>query len=232
MNLDLVISINIHENLEKRIKQIENIEEYVKLNYIIIFNCNDFMLKEMEKIKNEKIIINPIAINKRRFHGSITEGIYSNLLYAMNRYKFKYFLILSSRNLFYNELNLNKLEKFKVKKYFIPSSENFNINSWHWPKFRNTLLFKHYKNEKIGQSAHEGLMFNFENCLNIKDFFDKNNSIKIDLFNFNGCVEEFSFQSICLNNKDENNNFYYYIGNGVFSAKAPGKIVYKNKKIL
>ena len=37
MNLDLVISINIHENLEERIKQIKNIEKYVKLNYIIIY---------------------------------------------------------------------------------------------------------------------------------------------------------------------------------------------------
>ena len=230
MNLDLIISINVHENLEERIKQIKNIDKYVKLNYIIIYNCNDFMLKEMKKIKNEKIIINPIAINKRRFHGSLTEGIYSNMLYAMNNYKFKYFLVLSSRNLFYNELKLNNLGKYKIKSYSIPNSKNFDINSWNWPNLKKSLLFKHYRNKKVGVSAHEGLMFNFNNCLKIKDFFEKNNVIKRDLFNFNGCVEEFAFQSICLNNKDENNNFFYDVGNGVdYNLKAKGKIVYKKK---
>lgn len=111
--IDIIFSINVYENINFLIKQIKNINNYVELNYIIIINSSKYMFNEIfncEFIKsNNNIILNKDYLDKKRFHGSLTKGIYLNMKYAINNYKFKYFIILSSRNLFYNKLNNNNL---------------------------------------------------------------------------------------------------------------------------
>ena len=118
LNTTIVFSINVHEKKEFLIKQLENIKNHVLLDYVIIINPNDFMYKKISEsniIKSQKnIILNPNYLNKKWNHGSLTKGIYLNMKYALDNYEFKYFIILSSRNLFYNKLteeNLNHLVK-------------------------------------------------------------------------------------------------------------------------
>jgi len=78
----------------------------------IILSCNNIIF---DRIQNEglydekiKIIINPEIINKKRFKGSITQGIFSNLKYIVEKkINFDYFVIFSSRNILINKINLD-----------------------------------------------------------------------------------------------------------------------------
>jgi len=117
INTDLVFSINVYENINFLIYQLENIKKYVKSNYIIILNANKIMYDEIKnnryiKNNNSYIILYPDYLNKKRFHGSLTEGIYKNMKYAIDNYNYKYFIVLSSRNVFYTELNPEKYKHF------------------------------------------------------------------------------------------------------------------------
>lgn len=208
---DVIISINVHEKPDFLLKQYENIKKYLKLNYIIILNCNDYMYSELKDKKEFKdIILNPDFINKKTFTGTLLKGIYSNLELALNKYEFKYFLVLSSRNIFYNELTLEKCKKLKKKIGGYKIIDKYN--NWHWPSFLQTKLGKYMikNNWLLSCSAHEGLMLDINLCNVIINFFKKNN-FKENLFKWNHATEEFALQCICINTK----GYYYDIGNGV-----------------
>ena len=99
----IVISINVFEDnnvngkhgddnlnyyfLKEQIKDIKYKTTDFKEVYVIL-NCND---KIFDRIQNEglydekvKIIVNPEVINKKRDHGSLTQGIFSNLKYIID----------------------------------------------------------------------------------------------------------------------------------------------------
>ena len=81
--MNIVISINVYKLVPFLLTQIENITCYVKTSHIIILNCNNYMFNELKKIKLPKnIFINPEIINKKRYHGSLTHGIISNMRFA------------------------------------------------------------------------------------------------------------------------------------------------------
>ena len=115
---DIIISINVHENIEFLKEQLENIIYFTDhLEVCIIYNCNKYMLdtinesKILEKYDNIKLILNPVSIEKKRWHGTLVEGIFKNLEFTFdNNIKFKYFLVLSSRNIFTRKLHLNNVE--------------------------------------------------------------------------------------------------------------------------
>ena len=211
---DIIFSINVHQDIDFLLSQIINIDEYVDLNYIIILNANEYMY---HKLKINKIInkinflqINPVYFNKKIFHGSLTKGIFSNMEFVMNKYNFKYFIVLSSRNLFYNKLNKKTCNFSKICAGF--NFNNINIKEWFWHSFVKTDLSKYIIKNKLlfSASAHEGLTFDYISCKKIILFLNKNNSIKKNLFNWNHCVEEFALQTICINLT----GYYYYLGNG------------------
>jgi hypothetical protein len=185
-SFDIIISINIHEKPNFLIKQLENIQKYVKSSYIIILNCNDYMYCELQQnniIKNYNVILNPNYFNKNTFDGTLCKGIYTNILYALQNYTFKYFIILSSREIFYNELFTYNLDNMsKVTDYYNINNININKteNNWHWAKFGKTLLFKYYlqNNKLVAHSAHEGLCFDYNTCNNIKLFLELHNDIE------------------------------------------------------
>ena len=229
---DIIISINVHEKPDFLLKQINNIKDYLKLNYVIILNCNDYMYKELTDKKEFKdIILNPEVINKKRFTGTLLKGIYSNLELALNKYDFKYFLVLSSRNMFYNELTFDKCQK--IKKITGGYKIIDKCNNWHWPSFLKTELGKYMikNNWILSCNAHEGLMLDITLCNTVMIFFQKNN-FKENLFNWNHVVEEFALQCICINRK----GYYYNIGNGIYTHLNPyllpnDKYVYKILRI-
>lgn len=201
----IIISINVHEKVNFLLKQIENIQKYVLLDYYIILNCNDYMYNELKNIElPSNVIINNDIINKERFTGTLTQGIYSNIIYAITHYNFNYFIILSSRNLFYNILCLDNLDRLKIA----PNIINDTLyNEWHWQTFFKTELGKYYiKNGyNLYGSCHEGLVFHYNICQNIFMFLEKNTHIKNDLFTFPFCVEEFALQTISINEANDEN---------------------------
>lgn len=247
----VVISINVHENLDFLFYQLENINKYVNLNYAVVFNCNKTiyeLLKKNKKINNlDNIIINNIFLEKKRFHGSLTEGIYSNMLLSLNKFHFKYFLILSSRTIFYNKIDkkildnlpimkckqINEIKKkmdkcLKLDRMLINECLDTRCPLCLKSELGN-YLFKN--NLSFTSSGHEGLIFNYEGIKNIIKFLNKNKRIKNDIFNFNDCMEELSLQSICCNLNCKS----IYIGNGTSTNKninklPKNKFVYKVEK--
>ena len=111
MKYDIIISINVHEKPEYLLNQIKNIQEYVPLKKKIILNCNDYMLNEFKDRDIQDVEVYPKSLSKRTFHGSLTHGIVRNMSHAVNNYDFDYFLVMSSREFFYNNLNdVRKIE--------------------------------------------------------------------------------------------------------------------------
>jgi len=224
---DCIISINVHEKFDFLLKQIENIQENVFCNYAIILNCNDYMFEECNKrVKDlpDNVYIHDIILNKRTYHGSIAEGIYNNMVYALNKFNFDFFIVASSRNMFTNELKLEDL------KYLVNKGEQHieddkpweeKKNTWHWPKLINTLLVKHYiySNREMYVSPHEGVVYTKNGCRKIIKFLNENEEIKKDLFQFDSVIEEFAFQTISMNSGEN----FYYIGNGCCTEGKIGK---------
>ena len=52
---------------------------------------------------------------------------------------------------------------------------------------------------KLYHSAHEGMLIKKIGCDVVYSFLSKNNDIKEDLFNLEGVSEEFGFQTILMN---------------------------------
>lgn len=225
---DIIISINVHEKPEYLKEQLSNINTYLKLRYKIILSCNDFMYNNI--IINEDLVVNPEIINKKRFHGSLTKGIYSNMVYAITNFSFKYFLIMSSREFFYRELNkIEDIEKTKLNKL----NDYNKVSIWDGKNgisFKETKLFKYIINNKLyfARCGHEVLTFNYDSCLYINQFLEKESEIREDIFNYNHCVEEFSLQTICCNYSD-----FYNIGNGTstMDVEKASKYRFTHKKI-
>jgi len=224
--VDICFSINVHEKRDFLIKQIKNINDHVKLNYIIIINANEYMYNEISNCQfiksKDNVVLNKNWLNKKRYHGSLTNGICLNMEEALKHYTFKYFIILSSRNLFYNKITKETIDnEFPFisksgwgRKDSIGIKRNkLNIQDWHWHSFLKTKLSKYIIDNDMlfSSSPHEGLCFNYISCQTIIEFLNNNTAIKEDLFNWNHCVEEFSLQTICINLAGSN---YYYLGNG------------------
>lgn len=212
---DCIISINVHEKLDFLINQLNNIKMNTDLSFAVILNCNDYMFKECSEYNfDDNIYVNNVILNKKRFHGSLLNGIYNNIKYALSNFEFKYFIVTSSRSMFGNNLTLKDLDRITQIK---EKEQNNNYDEWHWPSFKNTLLAKYYleQNKELYNSPHEGLLITKNGCIKIVNFLENNQDIKNDLFNFDGCVEEFGFQTILMNSDDS----FYYIGNGCCAEK-------------
>ena len=270
MKTDIIISINVHEKPEYLLNQIENINKHVKLNKKIILNCNDYMLKEMSARNIPDVEVFPEAINKKPFHGSLTHGIVCNMSHAINNYEFDYFLVLSSREFFYKDLNdASEIERnivdsntiqtghidFGMPNYYKPghycevegdhvmwhrntkteyrpyNSHLDPVSIWWWPKICKTGLYKYIKdnNMSFAHSMHEGMCYRSDGCEYIMNFFEKNEDLMYELFEFDCCVEEFALQSISVNHKG-----FYYLGNGCDTKSLeevnPDKFTYKKTR--
>ena len=227
------ININIGYNIDFLFYQLENFKKFIMVDYIIIINTNKELYSEIkERTENiENIIINPVCIEKKRFHGSILEGIYENIQFCFkNNIIFKDFIILSNKNIFYRELHpsdLDKLSALKENKNRINLKFTETGNQWWWPVFHKTLLSNYIRENNLlfSASAHEGLGFTYETLKSIYNFLYRNNEIRNDLFKKNACVEEFALQTICSGLGYD----FFYIGNGTTYTKnlKKDKFVYK-----
>jgi hypothetical protein len=201
---DIVISINVHHRPMFLLEQLSNINKYVKLNNLVILNCNHKMGIELQRFDlGPNVVVNPEYIDKKRYHGSITRGIVSNMKFALQNYMFDYFVIMSLRCRLYREINNSfyvdvKSEVNKNKHY------NYDLRSWHWPKFVNSLLYQ--------ECVRRNWSFDYKSCEFLLSFLESNIHIMTDIFNFNWCVEEFALQSICSNFSD-----FFDLGNGCYT---------------
>jgi hypothetical protein len=228
--IDLIVSINVHEKPEYFQTQIININDHIKVEKKIILNVNEYMHNELIQKEFHDTIVNPTIINKRTYHGSLTHGIISNMKLALEQFDFEYFLVMSSREFFYNPLN--DVNEIKNHEDFlgqpISKRKDYNTNEWVFPKFRrDTKFFKFIeKNEMyFSNSAHEGVCFTKETCEYIVSFMSENPEIETDTYTAENCLEEFVCQSLAINSKT---GTFYYIGNGCCGEPInPNKLTLK-----
>lgn len=210
----IVISINVYQNQSFLLYQLENIRDHVQSPYRVILNCNDAMFNELQDLP-ENVVKNPEVINKRRFHGSLLHGIYSNMIYALDHYTFDYFIVLSSRTIFYNKVNVSALD---MAAQHICATDKYHVcakdfSTWQWPTLVKTLLVKWVltNGRYLRKSAHEGLCFRQDVIRKIHQFLSDNPVITQDLIVYPGCVEEFALQTIAEGD-------YLYLGHGVYNG--------------
>jgi len=169
------------------------------------------MLNECKKNKLPNVYVHPIPLNKQRFHGSITNGIYNNMHYALKHFTFNFFIVASSRNMFENNVTLNELNQLTPNN----DTEEWEIkkHTWHWPHIHNTKFLNYMltNNKKLYKSSHEGLVFKYNGVLKIIKFLINHIDIKNELFQIDSCCEEYALQTIV---KSVNEDFYD-IGNGI-----------------
>ena len=219
MEPTIIVSINVHENLSFLEKQIENIRTHLLIPHKVILNCSVAFHKELierkEFTRNENVILNPEPRDKKRYHGSLLQGIYSNLQWVRKNVGFDYFLVLSSRTFFYRNFGvvdlqqLPKRESYKTLKNIEKSNKRKRFST-----FLQTNLACHIKKngpERFVAGAHEGLFFDSKNCDTICDFLESKKKIRDELFKWKWGVEEFALQTIC----SFKNGYYYFIGTGL-----------------
>jgi len=158
----------------------------------------------------ENVYVHDKPLNKAHGYGSLTEGIYNNICYAMDHFNFEYFIVTSSRNMFTNEMKLEDLRR--LKPYEDKRTWDEKVGDWVWPACAKTKLGKYYqeKGKNLYSTAHEGLVLTKKGCIKIIEFFDNNPEIKEDTFKIDFMMEELALQTISMNNDEP----IYYIGNG------------------
>ena len=203
---EVVVSINVHEKPDYLMGQLANIRENLRMSHRVLISANEEMQIRLEGLNG--FILNPTPINKRRHHGSITQGIVSNMRIANERLEFDWFLVMSSREFFYRPLD--RARQIRERRHE-SRSKNYERSSWHWGRFRETKLHSYLRERGLflSDSPHEGMCFDSRGVNQILGFLDSHEDIKTDIFQFEHCVEEFALQSICCNFGD-----YYYLGNG------------------
>jgi hypothetical protein len=198
--------------------QLENIAMKVKATEVrVLLNCNDYMLTTLSSIELPPYAaVNPTPINKKRFHGSITQGIVANLRLAAEQ-EFDHFLILSASSKLALPLSIRNIRAGygMCKKHVQNSclgqlcrlSHCGYIRTWPHAKkngpwlfgaFATTALGKHVlaqKGKLIG-SRHEGLVIDRATGLKILKFLDEHPDIADDLYNTENAVEEFALQTL------------------------------------
>jgi hypothetical protein len=212
----IIVSINVHEKPTFLMQQIENISAHILSKFTIILNCNTYMNDALQAYTlPPNVVVNPEIINKTWGTGTIVQGIYSNLCYANANYTFDFFLILSSRNMFFRPFQIADILKLQK-----PIDINLlTCPHWyHWPKVRSSLLAKYYieQDKPLCRTAHEGLIFSHQVCKTVEKFMNTHPSIKTDTFVFPSILEEFTLQNIAIH--ESVTDPFVYIGRGAMET--------------
>jgi len=211
-------------------KQIETIQQYVTCDHVILINCNAcmyYILKYTSLPAN--VILNPEIIEKKRNDGSVTQGIVSNMEYAMKHYNFRFFIVLSARTVFYKQLDLENLNRLQPKWANMEEREKacigpFPARGWHWQTIKYTALAKHYRKSgyKLLGAPHEGICFSYGVIQNILAFFTTHPRIRDNTFTYKCVMEEFALQTIATNEVGSNLEYGYLdLGHGVTDNYDP-----------
>jgi hypothetical protein len=235
--IPIIISVNVHENLPFLQKQLYNFHQYMKSPYIVILNCNDYMFNECKNtILPDNVFVHPTPLNKKWFHGSVSQGIYNNMKWSIENYRFTMFLVASSRTIFGNPFKNQELSPyFENDQELKPHSKQLDncesASHWHWPIFCQSNLASYFMSQKksLYGCAHEGIGFSYKGCKKIVKFLENHSDLQ-DFFNLEIPVEEIALQTISINLKCP----IYYIGNGCCNEDPvpPNEPNEENKKFM
>jgi hypothetical protein len=203
-------------------------------DYIFYLDCGITIFSNIEPIiqeckKNilllaENIFMYDTALNKKHWHGSLCNGIYNNMQYAIEYFTFDYFIVTSSRNFFGNGMKIEDLNRLKkLKKPYIDDHLPWSEKQKEWMHssvMNDTLLVKYFleRNQDIYYSPHEGLVLTYKGCKKITEFLENEPDIKNNIFNVDIPAEEMALQTISMNFGET----FFYIGNGCCSNDPVG----------
>lgn len=148
------------------------------------------------------LTVNPTALLKKRFHGSLLEGIISSMQLAIGLGA-SHVVSLGSR--FFLKSAFDPERMVGIRSPFPARLVSRSLNKgtgklvspsdWHWPKFFRTDLARALNYTLVG-GKHEGLVLPRATCLALLDFMGRNMRIMHKLFETDACVEEFALHSI------------------------------------
>jgi hypothetical protein len=209
MNPKIIISINAYRYPALK-RVIESCKKHVKDDFVVVLNnsveLNKTINKEDDYLSlNKNIICNPDCFNKRRFHGSITKGIVSNIDFALNNFNsWEQLIVLSNHTHFIKDVCIEELNDYSIKwtnnwRNKEDVGKLKDKKGWHWPHFKNTKLAKHFWEGVPLWGYHEGMTLDKKSCVHINEFFKKEKEIAENLFKTETCVEEFALHTIAIN---------------------------------
>lgn len=189
-------------------RQLRNIEAQLQVRWTLMLNVDGGM-EERLRGTDMALCLNPVTVNKRGCHGSMLEGMVSNIRHALQRGPdFDFVLFLSARTFFRLPVTLSDIHARLAGQdlpdcpfsFWSSSSASWQCQSgeqskqeWRW--------WKTLKDTALGQSSqflvgspHEGLLFPIQAWEHI-------GKINRSIFHVNStCVEEFAIQTTCRNN--------------------------------
>ena len=167
----LIVTINVFQDASFLRDQLRNIETYLDPNlpWCPILNCSAAFLEELKSTDLFQHC-NPVAIDKRRFHGSILKGVVHNIKYALDCNRaFRWVLVMSARTRFAKVLSerdiCHMLQRFpkKTPSFFFNGLPR-NVKWWHWPKFTRTAISQSIEDDHRVGGRHEGLLLTRHAC--------------------------------------------------------------------
>tara|TARA_B100001059_G_scaffold234325_1_gene276578 strand:+ start:3931 stop:4737 length:807 start_codon:yes stop_codon:yes gene_type:complete len=198
----LIVSINVFQNIDFMRDQLRNIDTYLDstLTWRPVLNCSAAFLEEL---KGTDIFqyCNPVTIDKQRFHGSILNGIVSNMRYAMDNddgVVFEWFLVMSARTRFahlLSEQNMyHTLQQYPKQPSCLWQNgwATRDLKSWHWPRFTCTAISHSIDKRHHVGGMHEGLLLTRAACNHIIQRMDLHG----DAYDEDCPMEEWVLQSL------------------------------------
>jgi len=206
-----VVSINVYDDVDYLYTQLENIRDYLKLDYLVLLNCNNLMYDLLKSKNIPNVYVNPNPIDKKRFCGTLFKGIYENIIFSLKNFEFEYFLVMSSKTFFFKVLGSGNIDsslknnrsKFSYPTDYQPDSRKHTIwpRKQIWKPFSRSGFYKFIKtnNMKIQKCMHEGLVLRNTECEDLKNFFDKNQNLLDSIYKTKTAMEEIVIPTLCVN---------------------------------
>mmetsp|Transcript_69540 Transcript_69540/g.115535 ORF Transcript_69540/g.115535 Transcript_69540/m.115535 type:complete len:346 (+) Transcript_69540:175-1212(+) len=226
----VVVTINVHELPTFVVHHLKHVREHMPFEHRIVLNCNSEMHEALrtsipdafvwETAEPADVLCHPQPLNKRRFHGTLLQGIVRNMDLALRRWDFDAFLVLSSRSWFRRPLSLQEVLESRTpvppgarrvtlrlteagvqyvdvshepKGFQIGSGGQLQGQDW-YPLLRTRLANEILAGQTVVQGAHEGLVLERAACNHVLSTLD--GPIGTDLYQTEAAVEEFALQSL------------------------------------
>jgi len=225
----IIISINAF-NFSALQRVVKSCTKRVKEEFIIILNNSIELNEEIKNsgwLKDKPYIkLHPTPFNKKRFHGSLTKGISSNMNMALRTiFDWEYFIILSNRSEFIKDISIpilkerekhwkfiskdsldTKVRKHDVafvlnpknnKKFSIPFKDRYPT-PWQSYKSLPKSFLKEFWDKPSWGGYHEGFTMDRQTCQYILKYLSDQTKADI-VYNANNAIEEVFFHTLSIN---------------------------------
>lgn len=110
----LVVCMNVHEHPNFLMMQLRHMRLHLPPGSRFVLNCNAAMLAALRGTP-AAALCHPVPLEKRRYHGSLLQGIVASLEHAMSTWSFDTALVLSSRSWCRRPVSLDELRTCRAQ---------------------------------------------------------------------------------------------------------------------